>query len=131
MPAAVIPHSAIDASRRLMKELEDIKKMVTPSQPLHDTFTRMAEELGALRNAQKLIAQADIHQRQGAATTALDRAMIGIDTELKAVREARKIIESAEKIQREIEPPAELVKWLADIEAAKKLLEPLDTTSKR
>jgi transcriptional regulator with XRE-family HTH domain len=125
VPAAV-SRLPIDESRRLVEELENIKKMVTPPKFLQDELKKMEGELHVLREARELIAQADIHQVLGGESTELELAIKGIDTELQAVRNARNIIAAAERIQRQIQPPSALKKWLADVEAAKKLLTPLD-----
>lgn len=123
--------SPLEDSRRLLEELENIKKMVTPSRTLQETLREMEMALSARRDAETLIAQTDIHQIVNVPSMEIDRAMTGLDTELQAVKNARSIIESAEKIQRQIEPPRALTQWLKDIEAAKKLLDPLDSTYER
>ncbi len=125
VPAAV-SRLPIDESRRLVEALENIKKMVTPPKFLQDELKKMEGELHVLREARELIAQADMHQVLGGQSTELELAIKGIDTELQAVRNARNIIAAAERIQRQIQPPSALKKWLADVEAAKKLLTPLD-----
>lgn len=124
---AVFSRSPIEDSRRLVEELENIKKMVTPPKFLQDELKKMETELTLLREAEKLIAQADTRQIANAPAT--ERAMKGLDAGLQAVKNARNIIESVEKLQRQIQPPPALKKWLDDIDAAKKLLTPLDPAS--
>ncbi len=125
---AALP-SSVAVSRRLVEELENIKKMVAPPKALRDALNNMEAELNVIREAQRIVVQTEGHRHVGPQSTELERAIKGIDTELRAVQEARNIIESAEKIQRQILPPPALTKWLADIDAANKLLTPLDRAS--
>lgn len=60
--APVATHPPAEDLRRLMEELENIKTMMIPLQPLQDTLIKMERELGALRAANKLIAQTDLDQ---------------------------------------------------------------------
>ena len=124
-----LPRSPLEDARRLMEELENIKKLATPPDALRDALRTMAADLNAIREAQKLIAQTEGMRGLASSDTVIERAMQGIDTELHAVREAQNIIALAEKIQRKIQPPPELKKWLADIDAANKWLKPLDPSS--
>lgn len=126
VPAA-FSGSPIEDSRRLVEELENIKKMVTPPKFLQDELKKMETELNLLREAEKLIVQTDTQQIANAPST--ERAMRGIDAELQAVKNARNILETVEKLQRQILPPPAFKKWLDDIDAAKKLLTPLDPAS--
>ena len=126
IPSSLVSRSPIEDSRRLMEELENIKKLATPSKALQDELKRMETELRTLRNA---VEQNDPHQTMRIPSTELTRATRGMDqfdTALKAVQNARKIIESAEQIQQQIQPPPALKKWLDDIDAAKARLAPLD-----
>jgi transcriptional regulator with XRE-family HTH domain len=126
IPVTVFSHSPIEDSRRLVEELESIKRMVTPSKNLQETLRKMEMELSALRDVERHMTHKVTNEILSAPPTEMERAMKGLDTELRAVQNARNIIESAEKIQRQIQPPPELRKWLDDIDAAKKLLAPLD-----
>lgn len=123
------PPSAIEDVRRIFDELEQIKKKVMPPKQLKDTLKRMEEDLRVFKQAKNIA-------EQGVRPLAeplmqLEHATRGIDTELQAVKEAQKIIEAAEKIQRQLQPPPAVTKWLADIEAANKLLNPLNDPSNR
>lgn len=115
----------VNEARRLMQELEDIKKLVAPSDALRQTLNDMEADLHALRDARERLGQAP--ERPGLASAQAQTAspMSDVDAELRAVQEARRIIESVDQIQRQIQPPSEVKKWLADIDAAGKLLKPL------
>lgn len=126
--ARAVPRSPIEEARRLIEELENIKKLAAPPQTLQDALKNMESDLNLIRAAQRSLEQTG-EMRRLVSKTEIERSMQSIDTEFKAVREAQSIIKEAEKIQRQIQPPAELKKWLADIDAAKKLLTPLDSLS--
>lgn len=124
-----LPRSPIEDARRLMEELEAIKKLAAPPKALQEALRTMESDLNVIREAQKFIEQTEGMRRSASSHSEIERAIQGIDTELNAVRTAQNIIESAENIQRKIQPPPELKKWLADIEAANKRLKPLDSSS--
>lgn len=119
--------SAIEEVRQIFEELEQIKHKVVPAKEFKDTLNSMEKELQAIHNA------ANTAERNGrslaAPLTDLDRVASVIDTELHAVKEARKIIDSAEKIQRQLQLPPAVQRWLATIEAANKLLKPFEDPS--
>jgi transcriptional regulator with XRE-family HTH domain len=123
------PRSAIEDARRIFDELEQIKKRVVPPKQLTDTLKSMEENLSLIHQA-KNIAEQGIRPLAKPLMD-LERVARGIDTELQAVKEAQEIIDTAEKIQRQLQPPPAVKQWLADIEAANKLLNPLDDPSKR
>lgn len=110
------PRSAVEEVRRMVDELEEIKKKVVPTKQLTATLKRIEKALRVISEARNIAEQG---------------VPGGMDTELQAVRDAQKVIDSAEKIQRQLEPPAAVKQWLADIEAAHKLLNPFDDRSKR
>lgn len=129
--ASTLALSPIAEARRLMEELESIKKLATPPKALQQALKTMESDLNVIREAQQAIGQTEELRRTTSSHAELERAMQGLDTELRAVREAQNIIALAEKMQRQIQPPAALKQWLADLEAANKRLMPLNVSSQR
>ena len=127
--AVKISPSPMEDFRRLVEELEKIKKMMTPPQELRDALKKMEVEMITIQKAQEFFAQMERNRDSEPQLKELEHAMQRIDNELKAVQQARHIMESAERIQQQIQPPPALKKWLDDIDAAKKLLMPLDALS--
>ncbi|MGS0740916.1 helix-turn-helix transcriptional regulator [Glaciimonas sp. GG7] len=121
--------SPIAEARRLMEELENIKKLATPPKALQQALKTIESGLNVIREAQQAIGQTEELRHLASSHTELERAMQGLDTELYAVREAQNIIALAEKMQRQIQPPAALKQWLADLDAANKRLMPIDVSS--
>lgn len=95
---------------------------------LEVAFVR-SEKLRVINQAKNIVEQ-DVRSFVEPLTD-LERLVKGGDTELNVVKEAQKIIDSVAQIQRQLQPPPAVTQWLADIEAANKLLNPLDDPSRR
>lgn len=123
------PRSGIEDMRRLVDELESIKKKVVPTKQLKEMLKGMEKDFLSIHAAQSNAEAVERMSRQGGALTDLERIAREINPELQAVKDAQAIIDSAEKIQRQIQPPQAVKQWLADIEAAKKLMNPFENSS--
>jgi transcriptional regulator with XRE-family HTH domain len=124
--SASTQRSPLEDARRLIEQLERIKQLAAPPGALREVLNAMASDLNVIHEAKQFADQTEAARALTSANADVRRAMPAMRAELNAVREAQTIIDSAEKIQRQIEPPPELMRWLADIEAANKLLRPLE-----
>lgn len=120
---------ASEDMRRIFDELEQIKKKVVPADQLKDVVKSMEQDLRVINQAKNIVEQ-DVRSLVEPLTD-LERLVKGGDTELQVVKEAQKIIDSVAQIRRQLQPPPAVMQWLADIEAANKLLHPFDDPSKR
>lgn len=115
----------VEDARRMMLTLEELKRLASPSQELQDSLKTLESSLTAIQNAQRLADPLAEPQR----VTTLPADVLR--NEMHAVEQARQLIDAAEKIQRQIQPPEELSRWLSDLDKVGKILNPLHSHSPR
>lgn len=100
--------SSIAQALRLSDNLEQIKQLANPSNELKEQLRGMESNLEAVQKAQRL-ASPTPH----------------LQDEMSAIKKAIDVVDMTEKIQRQIQPPDAVKKWLSDLEKIEAILHPL------
>lgn len=74
--------SPIEDARRLMEEMDNIKKLVAPPNALQEALRTMESDLNVIREAQKIVKQTEGMHSLALPHTEIERVMQCIDTEL-------------------------------------------------